>query len=669
MKTRLLTAVVLLCLPHVVSAGSVAASVEAVQGAKLGASSKVNNLTISTGHLRLVFASGSAALLTTPDGPVGIYVKGAGTAEYSTADANESPLVANNVKADTHLRFDRGKVSGDISEVLLYSSGEALPALGGADGDPLADAYAAVKKVLAVSQIEPPAFGVVEQKTSFPSGKYVSALIVGRDRLLYELDTDDAQAEGLSVLLAPGVVGDSTIEQQLYPRVVSRQPVGRDAKTYAKPPFILTAVDYTLVGDGDNAKLEVTETITPRVTGLTSLRMDLTQAIFVAPRKPQRSERLRSIVDGEGRKLSFDHDHGSLLIGLAAPAAQPFQLKFTIDGDFLVREGGDNAWQLGTDEWLPLPRSLAQQAYTVHSLVRVRKPFVPVAPGRTVSRREEGDYNVAENVIDKPVQFAVVEAGKYTPVEETRGELTIRVWAYALKNDRAAKQLANIAFGLIDYYQYFLGPFPWKEFNIVQINDYGFGQAPPAMMFITNEAFNPIRPSDDGESTSADQFFSQGINERFAHEIAHQYWGYVVKMPSSEEQWLSEAFAEYSAALALKKLKNEAAYNRLVSTWRGNGRTAAGVAPIPYANRIGGDRRTAFSNRTWLLYDKGPYLLYTLNKQVGDEVFMTFLKSYQKSFAWKFGTTNDVAGLLGYMTKKDWKPFFDQYYWGTAMPQ
>jgi hypothetical protein len=490
MKTRLLTVVVVVCLPHVLSGATVAASVGNIQGSQLGASRKVNNLTIVAGDLRLVFASGSAALLTTPDGQAGIYVKGAGTVEYTTADANEVSLVANNVKADTHLRFDRGKVGGDIGEVLLYSGGEALPALAGADGDALGDSYAAAKKTLELSQIEPPVFGVVQQKTSFPSGKYVSALIVGRDRLLYELDTDDAQAESLTVLQAPGVVGDTTIEQQLYPRVVSRQPVGHDAKVYAKPPFVLTGVDYTLVADGDNAKLEVTETITPRVPGLMSLRMDLSQAIFVAPRKPMRHERLASIVDGEGRKLSFVHDHGSLLIGLAAAATQPFQLKFTIEGDFLVREGGDNAWQLGTDEWLPLPRALAQQAYTVHSLVKVKKPFVPVAPGRTVSRREEGDYNVVENVIDKPVQFAVVEAGKYTPVEETRGDLTIRVWTYALKNDRASKQLTNIAFGFINYYEYFLGPFPWKEFNIVQINDYGFGQAPPAMMFITNEAFD-----------------------------------------------------------------------------------------------------------------------------------------------------------------------------------
>ncbi|HXH37623.1 MAG TPA: hypothetical protein VNN08_03270, partial [Thermoanaerobaculia bacterium] len=86
-------------------------------------------------------------------------------------------------------------------------------------------------------------------------------------------------------------------------------------------------------------------------------------------------------------------------------------------------------------------------------------------------------------------------------------------------------------------------------------------------------------------------------------------------------------------------------------------------------NRIEGDPSVSFRQRFALLYEKGPYLLYTLHKELGDTVFLTFLKSYQKSFAWKVGTTKDVAGLLSFITKKDYKPFFDQYFWGTAMPQ
>lgn len=53
---------------------------------------------------------------------------------------------------------------------------------------------------------------------------------------------------------------------------------------------------------------------------------------------------------------------------------------------------------------------------------------------------------------------------------------------------------------------------------------------------------------------------------------------------------------------------------------------------------------------------------------LGDETFLTFLKSYQKSFKGKYGNTAMVMGLLQFLTKKDYAPFFEQYYYGTAMP-
>src|SRR5205814_4802706 len=128
-----------------------------------------------------------------------------------------------------------------------------------------------------------------------------------------------------------------------------------------------------------------------------------------------------------------------------------------------------------------------------------------------------------------------------------------------------------------------------------------------------------------------------------AHEIAHQYWFTVVKIPNIDENWLSESFAEISAAMLLKKVKGDATYNRMVSTWRGNAREAAAIAPIPYSWRIGGDYSLARAARINLLYSKGPLLLAAIEKQLGNEKFLVFLKSYQKSFAWKFGSTKDVA--------------------------
>ena len=291
------------------------------------------------------------------------------------------------------------------------------------------------------------------------------------------------------------------------------------------------------------------------------------------------------------------------------------KLRFEIDGDFLIRPRGDSYWELGIWPWFPQP-ALAGQAYTWHAVVRVPKPFVPFAPGTTVRREEEGGLNVLETRLDKPVQFAVILAGDYDMEEEVRDGVTIRVATYALDNPRGRKQLTKVAAEIIAYYREFLGPFPFPEFNILEINDYGFGQAPPATMFITKEAFDPLV----GDMS---RFEAQQIAKMFAHEIAHQYWGIVVRIPSAQEQWLAESFSEYCAFLFLRDRRSPAVARGLEKRWRRGADFAGDAAPIPLANRVwvSRDAIRRAEIRSGLLYDKGPILLGALHRQMGDEAF------------------------------------------------
>ena len=112
-------------------------------------------------------------------------------------------------------------------------------------------------------------------------------------------------------------------------------------------------------------------------------------------------------------------------------------------------------------------------------------------------------------------------------------------------------------------------------------------------------------------------------------------------------------------------------YNNAIATWRANARDATKVATIPMANRLENpkDALGAALMRSYLLYSKGAFLLAALHQDLGDQMFLTFLKSYQRSFRWQYGTTKDVMGILQFLTKKDYAPFFEQYYYGTAMPE
>ena len=651
-------------------AESISSMVERYDHLTVGPARQVAPMTLSAGHFECRLGAGRAAPVLAGDEVVGVYYEGSGTMAYVSADPLEASTVVFNAKKVSSLRVektDQGvKLTDGVSHVLWIAAGRPVPPLEGAAAAPLTDAFARQREKFGRLSATPPAHELAVRAIDSPDAPLVRAeLEGGANDVVYQLDVDDP-SETLSVL-RKSWSEDPEMRKYLYPESVSVQLVGRDPRDPPRPRVVLTDVDVDLkASSGDKAEMTVVETLVPLGRPLAAARLSLENTVYTTfgQNLTTRSERLRKVTDESGRELAFDHDRDQLVVQLAqtAPPDAPFKLRFEIEGDFLVRPGGDSYWELGTRPWLPLP-SLAGQFYTFHSVVRVKKPFVPFAPGKTIRRAAEGDENVLETRVDRPICFAVILAGAYEVEQEVKNGVTVRVATYALKNPRAVKQLTNLAGNIIQYYEEFLGPFPMPELNVIEINDFGFGQAPPGTMFITKEAFNPLIEEEN-------QLYSQGINERFAHEIAHQYWGTAVKMPSREEQWLTESFAEYSAALFLKAYRNEATFNGLVRHWRSQATFATSEVPIPLANRAyAADAATRYYIRTGLLYNKGPAVLRALHKELGDETFFTLLKSYQKSFAWKTASTKKMVGLLQFMTKKDYMPFFERYYWGIEMPK
>jgi hypothetical protein len=637
-------------------------------------SAPVNELELSAGHLSLVL-SGRVAPVRAGGEVVGFFFRGRGSFEYRSVDPIEFPVMTFNLRKGSSLEPVKSgsalTVRDTFEEALWISTSQALPAAPGLGGGSLAEAFQKHRSRSTRVTGPPLSHGFTLARLDVPGSPLVVATFFGgKEDFVYALDGVERKSETLSVLRRSTL--GSAEPRALRRTIVSDQPIGRDRRDPLPPRFLLTDVDLELVASsGRDARLTVVETVVPQATKQSAFRFDLYSTVFGSHGSgvDRRFFRVKSVTDEAGRPLSWHHQNDELLVAFAEPvsAGRPAKIRFEIEGDFLIRPEGDSYWLLGVEPWFPQP-DLGGQYYTLHTVVRVKKPFVPFAPGVTVARRTEGDENVLESRVEQPVQFAIVLAGRYEFEEETRDGLTIRVASYAMKNRRAIKQLTNLAFGIIDHYQRYLGPFPFPEFNILEINSYGFGQAPPGVMFITREAFNPLGGEDIG-GFSLNQLFSQGANERFAHEIAHEYWGHVVKMPSEEEQWLSESFAEYCAALFLKAAKGQATYDQLLRQWRSRASSAKDAAPIPLANRVyHGDPATLLSLRTGLAYDKGALLLAALHRELGDQTFLTFLKSFQKSFRWKFGSTRHVVGLLQFVAKKDFTSFFEANYWGTGMP-
>ncbi len=660
------------CAPASAAVPGLAETVERFDRLAVGEAVAVAARTLSAGRFACTLKSGRAAPVRAGGEVVGLFFEGEGTMEYVSTDPVEAPLVLFDVRKGSGLKAEkteRGVVVRDAFRQLLWlEQGAPVPELAGAPAAPLADSFRKERERFGRLHAAPLSHDFALQRLNAPSARLVWAeLGGGREDLVYELDHVDHPSEAL-LLLHPSESRDPELRKFLWPVALSHQPIGRDARDPAPPRFLLTAVDVDLAATaGNDAAMTVTETVVPAGAPLNALRFDLVGLWYAASgaNLGTRAERVRAVTDESGRSLAFDHRNDEIVVQLAetAPPDRPLRLRFEIEGDFLIRPGGDNYWELGVSSWFPQPY-LGEQAYTFHAVVRVPPPFVPFASGATVRRGTEAGRNILETRVDHPVQCAVVLAGKYETREEVRDGVTIRVSTYALENESSMKQLTGVAAEIIAFYRSFLGPFPFDQFDVIEINDVGYGQAPPGILFITTEAFDPRV----GDMT---QLSARGVARTFAHEIAHQYWGIAVRIPSYAEQWLGESFAEYCAALFLKERRGAATYDALVGQWKRAAAFAADTAPIPMASRVyvADDALRRSEIRRGLLYGKGPLVLDALRRELGDAAFLDALRAYQESRAWSFGSTRGFAGLLEARTKRDFLPFFDRYFWGMETPK
>ena len=111
-------------------------------------------------------------------------------------------------------------------------------------------------------------------------------------------------------------------------------------------------------------------------------------------------------------------------------------------------------------------------------------------------------------------------------------------------------------------------PFPFQDLQLVEIKDWGWGQAPPGVIFITQEAF--MTPARAQSETMPDQaaLYTRGVNERIAHEVAHSWFPHVAKVRRNEENWLSESLAEYTSIECLLAVDEGRAAGRVLLSTR-----------------------------------------------------------------------------------------------------
>lgn len=656
------------------SAQSLADRAAAIDAPRRGAEVALDGPLV-VGHAEIAPAPGTRvyALLGANAVPCGLLVDGKAKLTYTVDDRFSVPVAERNLRRGSSLvpvvKQEVLTASEDLTGAVVWGWG-LVPGSGGT-----AAAAASALPSWATDLFDERRFpwashDLIAAEANRNEGlRY--ALLRGDDPML--LHVDPAGGEENLYLLKRSNDPGTTFKQGVGPVTFAAQPIGHP--WWSPVPERLVAVHEAL-------RIENTTGETVRFTSRSRLRASSPMGAWqseLVDRVWDENGRLKRVkvesVRVDGQPADYLHDNDELLVALGRTLAdgETAEVEVVYQGDLALRPSGNSYWVLGTYPWYPRDE-LGGELATMEIEVIVPEALVPFASGSEVSRTVENGKRRLVTRLDKPMQFAVVAAGKWKVISETRNGITCRVATYALLNEQAARKLIDKFFSSLPTFEaIFDEPYPFRDFSIIEIVDWGFGQAPPGIIFFTREFFTaPVR----------NRVFFQNRNARFLHEIAHGWWGHVAKMNTPEESWLCEAFADYTAALALWRLQGprdagDYTFDQNITEWRTLAAQIAPGATLYLTMRLGfNDQRNA-EDFFRLRYAKGPLVVHALRLELqrqmgsveeGDRHFIAFLRAFLNRANYGWGTTRDLVTTLNELTGTEWQPWFERYVYGTETP-
>ena len=151
-----------------------------------------------------------------------------------------------------------------------------------------------------------------------------------------------------------------------------------------------------------------------------------------------------------------------------------------------------------------------------------------------------------------------------------------------------------------------------------------------------------------------------------AHEIAHQWWGQGVSYSTYRDQWLSEGLAQFAAASYLRKTYGErdfASILKLFSKWTAK---KSGRGPISMGSRLSFYDFDAYQA---IVYDKAALALFMLEDILGEDLFLSGLRSFFAAHAYSAASTRDFVEAMEKASGRDLTEFFRGWFESYELPE
>ena len=275
---------------------------------------------------------------------------------------------------------------------------------------------------------------------------------------------------------------------------------------------------------------------------------------------PIAGEQVHYVQATHDRRFSEDLHDPWLTVLLPRPVAagERFVLEIAYEAELIERLRDASGYLLkDTTSWIPRHPDNRRRRFDL--TFRVPERFRIASGGELLDERVEDDTRIMRWVTNRAVRGTMsFHMGRFE-VDEVTPDGLPPIAVYADRNHvgfapgNREKTLDDLVGSLRTYIDYF-GPYPFDSLLVTETRTTG-GQAFPGLVLLTFHVFG-------GLHTGESELFR-------AHEVAHQWWGAGVDWESYRDQWITEGFANYSAALyVLAGLGEEDQFRDMLDAWR-----------------------------------------------------------------------------------------------------
>lgn len=480
----------------------------------------------------------------------------------------------------------------------------------------------------------------------------------------------------------------------------------RNISVYASPEKLAQRGRFYTEDDRaeyDIAEYDVDVAVQPeqgRIDGTTRLRVKI-RAESATSLNLRLAEQLavRGVFSpGHGRLLHLRIvNQNSLIVSLPGTMLRGTEILLSVSYSGLLppqeldREAASVAQQQDTFETMPVPleprylysnrtywypQSIVSDYATGTLRVNVPAGYDVVATGRRVGPPapppgvvEGGPRRVSIFEADRPVRYLAFAISRFRDVASAEyrtdtddGDTRINVVANARQVGRA-RGLTPRAAEIYGFYTSLLDHAPYPGFTVALTErDLPGGHSPAYFAIVDQPQRGAMAWRNDPVNFDSFPLFF------LAHEIAHQWWGQAVGWKNYHEQWLSEGFAQYFAALYAEKHLGENVMSTVLRQMRQTAIAQSSKGPVYLGYRLGhvqGDSRVFRS----VVYNKGAMVLHMLRRVIGDEAFFRGLRTFYGEFRYRKAGTGDLIAAMERASGRDLDAFFEQWIFGSGLPE